>query len=109
MARIFGGGYIWAWWWVGGAAITRSTEGAKVKSTLVEWIEEAGPLHGRKGLKTCDVRSKRPGTPRMRSRNDDESVQARDCRLIECRQVTCKREDSSQLSVKAEAITIRSP
>jgi hypothetical protein len=54
--------------------MTRSTEGAKVKSTLVEWIEEAGPLHGRKGLKTCDVRSKRPGTPRMRSRNDDESV-----------------------------------
>jgi hypothetical protein len=60
--------------------MTRSTEGAKVKSTLVEWIEEAGPLHGGRGLKTCDVRSKRPGTLQMRSRSNDESVQARDCR-----------------------------
>lgn len=84
--------------------MTRSTEGAKVKSTLVEWIEEAGPLHSRRGLKTCDVRSKRPGAPQMRSRNNDEGVQARDCHLVECRQVMCKREESGQL--QAESLPI---
>lgn len=72
--------------------MTRGTEGVKV-----EWIEGAGLLYGRRGLRTCDARSKRPGTPQMRSRSNDESVQARDCCLIKCRQVACKREESSQL------------
>jgi hypothetical protein len=43
--------------------MTRSTEGARIKSTFAGWIEEAWLLHSRRGLKTCDVRSKRPGIP----------------------------------------------
>lgn len=54
--------------------MTRSTKGARVKSTFVEWIEEVWSLHSKRELKTCDVRSKRPGTPQMKASKPEIAV-----------------------------------
>jgi hypothetical protein len=67
--------------------MTRSTKGARVKSTFVEWIEEVRSLHSKRELKTWHA--------------TDESLRAGDCRVTECRRVKWKKGDGSQQRLRA--------